>query len=706
MASLLSRRTTHILLILLGLFLAGTIVVLTTANAYFSIDSSAYILPEELGTWQEIQSGASPDGPDGWAARLPWLAKLSHHATTSSSSAVNATASHPASVVDPNDMIARPQPWRDNTPKKWDPSNPKEKIPRIIHQTWKDQHLPPRWQAIRDECAAMHPDYEYMLWTDADSRKFIAEHYDWFLPVFDGYPYPIQRADAIRYFVLHHYGGIYMDLDIGCLRRFDPLLRFEVILPKTIPVGVSNDVMLSAKGHPFMDQLIHNLVTFNHQYLTNYPTVMFSTGPMFVSASYGLYVDVHGPAFPSTPKQPDAGFKGVRVLPKSLYGKNVKPADAPDAFFSHFYGSSWHANDAGFLIFLRDHGRLLVFVGVCVVIYGLFRTMLPSFLWRLGYRAGFGRGGSSRSRREPGRWISLPIGTNSRSLSRRRSKRRSTTDEDSVPLTDVHNNNNHGGSSSNNNNSSSTRHDTMGSTSAANPSRLSMPAPRPTRLSLPLFQLQDPEPMNPAPPTQSVLAWMGQTLSRPSSRGDAISEMEANSADSPSKKKGVLYLPAYFVRGDDGSSSTTGSQQLSPSSSASSQQLQGGNGLSPLSLSSFGVNNNNSLGNAGQSLGQWASSLLPANWRGPSPAPSHGSRRSRLSQDVDLESVGSQDDDDRDEQNWTSSGRAQEHQPLMGRPSHDHQQHGAVPPPPPYDGHHSQSNSEDVQIGRGEKQQV
>ncbi len=255
MASLISRRASHILLILLGLFLAGTIVVLTTANAYFSIDTSAYILPEELGTWEEIQSGASPDGPDGFLARFPWLNKITH------SSASNATASHPASDIDPNDMVARPQPWRDNTPKKWDPSNPTEKIPRIIHQTWKDAHLPARWQAIRDECAAMHPDYEYMLWTDDDSRKFIAEHYEWFLPVFDGYPYPIQRADAIRYFVLHHYGGIYMDLDIGCLRRFDPLLRFEVILPKTIPVGVSNDVMLSAKGHPFMDQLIHNSST-------------------------------------------------------------------------------------------------------------------------------------------------------------------------------------------------------------------------------------------------------------------------------------------------------------------------------------------------------------------------------------------------------------------------------------------------------------
>ena len=51
------------------------------------------------------------------------------------------------------------------------------------------------------------------LWTDAKSREFIATEYPWFLATFDNYSQPIQRADAIRYFVLSHYGGIYIDLD-------------------------------------------------------------------------------------------------------------------------------------------------------------------------------------------------------------------------------------------------------------------------------------------------------------------------------------------------------------------------------------------------------------------------------------------------------------------------------------------------------------
>ena len=119
-----------------------------------------------------------------------------------------------------------------------------------------------------------------MLWTDATSREFIKTNYPAHLHMYDSYKYPIQRADSIRYFVLHHFGGIYMDLDIGCRRRLDPLLQgdWDVILPVTKPVGVSNDLILSSKGSAFIDDTIHALPAWNHEWVSNYPTVMFSTG--------------------------------------------------------------------------------------------------------------------------------------------------------------------------------------------------------------------------------------------------------------------------------------------------------------------------------------------------------------------------------------------------------------------------------------------
>ncbi len=213
-----------------------------------------------------------------------------------------------------------------------------------------------------------------MLWTDAASRDFIAENYPWFLDTFDRYPYNIQRADAIRYFVLYHYGGIYMDLDIGCNRPLDPLLVHPVVLPKTIPVGLSNDLMFSAERHPFLEQTIHSLTAFDYNWILNYPTVMFSTGPMFLSMQYGLYVSKH----------PTTADSEVRILPKALYGKNAKPGEAPHSFFAHYYGSSWHADDAAFIGFLGTWGKTLMWLGLIILIAGL--LTLPSRQRRYNFR--------------------------------------------------------------------------------------------------------------------------------------------------------------------------------------------------------------------------------------------------------------------------------------------------------------------------------
>jgi mannosyltransferase OCH1-like enzyme len=119
-----------------------------------------------------------------------------------------------------------------------------------------------------------------MLWTDESAHKFMETHYPSFLQMYDSYKYNIQRADSIRYFLLHHFGGIYMDLDIGCRRRMDALIQgdWEVILPLTKPVGISNDLMFSSKGSAFIADTIHGLAAFNHEWFSNYPTVMFSTG--------------------------------------------------------------------------------------------------------------------------------------------------------------------------------------------------------------------------------------------------------------------------------------------------------------------------------------------------------------------------------------------------------------------------------------------
>ena len=96
------------------------------------------------------------------------------------------------------------------------------------------------------------------------------EHYPWFLPTYLSYPYAIQRVDAIRYFILHREGGVYIDLDMGCLKPLDFLLLHNFTAPMTYPVGVSNDIMAAAPGAAFLAHAIRRLRVWNRWMFIKY----------------------------------------------------------------------------------------------------------------------------------------------------------------------------------------------------------------------------------------------------------------------------------------------------------------------------------------------------------------------------------------------------------------------------------------------------
>jgi len=105
-------------------------------------------------------------------------------------------------------------------------------IPKIIHQTWKDHDIPydifkKKWV---DSWKTYHPEWEHRFWTDEDLRNLIKESYPWFLQIYDAYEYNICRVDAARYFIMHKFGGLYVDLDFECFGNFDDLLSHNLVL--------------------------------------------------------------------------------------------------------------------------------------------------------------------------------------------------------------------------------------------------------------------------------------------------------------------------------------------------------------------------------------------------------------------------------------------------------------------------------------------
>ena len=270
------------------------------------------------------------------------------------------------------------------------------KIPRIIHHIWftgilrddpTQAEIPPVWSGAQAMCRDNNPDYTIHIWNEKAGRDFIQENYPWHIPTYDGYTFPIQRVDALKYFLLWHYGGVYIDLDISCRRPLDPLLEFSAWFPRASPLGVNNDLMASRPGHPVFAKIIQSLQVYNYHYYFTYPTVFWSTGPMFVSTvlkdywlrnntvrresegEIGINGNAHTNARDNFTKVVDhyyrySGPGDIAFLPPIFYSDEY-------TFFGHRPGGSWHGDDAVVIVWLWERRWAVLVAALIFVIIGV-----------------------------------------------------------------------------------------------------------------------------------------------------------------------------------------------------------------------------------------------------------------------------------------------------------------------------------------------
>lgn len=174
----------------------------------------------------------------------------------------------------------------------WSTNRP---IPKILHQIWHDwkgQGIPKKYTKWSDECKNLHSDWEYKLWDTENSRQFLEKYYSWFLPVYDRYDKPIKRVDALRYFLLFHYGGVYMDMDFICLKNINSLLKdghaiFGYQFQNINKEGsVCNAFMGSPPQHPLFENIIYALENNSTK------DVLKATGPIFLTNEIKKYFGV------------------------------------------------------------------------------------------------------------------------------------------------------------------------------------------------------------------------------------------------------------------------------------------------------------------------------------------------------------------------------------------------------------------------------
>jgi len=173
------------------------------------------------------------------------------------------------------------------------------KIPTILHQTWKSEELPTPFEKFMNTWKIHHPMWQHILWTDEMNRAFIQTHFPDFLRIYDSYSTNIQRVDAARYFILYHYGGVYVDMDFESLRSIEPILEDEVCVFGKEPYEhcrihnkdmiISNAFIACTPRNEFIGALCREASAYTRKRYSRHNRILESTGPFMLTRLFEQY---------------------------------------------------------------------------------------------------------------------------------------------------------------------------------------------------------------------------------------------------------------------------------------------------------------------------------------------------------------------------------------------------------------------------------
>jgi len=183
----------------------------------------------------------------------------------------------------------------------------------LIHQIWLQgaDAIPGHYRDYAESWRTMNSRFTHPIWTDAHISQLLQAHYPRLSRLYRSYPHLIQRADVGRYAILHHYGGLYADMDSRCTRPIVGLLSeaahgeralLEGVHGVTIRVGMSIEQLLARAprwpteavnnsflyaprpGHPLITAIVDRLpraATLQGLHLEHH--ISRTTGPLFLS---------------------------------------------------------------------------------------------------------------------------------------------------------------------------------------------------------------------------------------------------------------------------------------------------------------------------------------------------------------------------------------------------------------------------------------
>jgi len=183
------------------------------------------------------------------------------------------------------------------------------------------------------------------------NRNFIKENFREFFPIYKRYKKNIQRVDAVRYFILKKYGGIYVDLDFQCFENIEPLLKGRSCIFGKEPkehcslhqkeMIISNAFMACEPSHPFMEKVTEEILIGRKRKHHVNDHILESTGPFMLTRVFqnqsSSDVTILDPEllYPLTKTEIETVLKGDDIPPE--YHHKIDKAYA----IHYYYGSWW-----------------------------------------------------------------------------------------------------------------------------------------------------------------------------------------------------------------------------------------------------------------------------------------------------------------------------------------------------------------------------
>jgi len=101
-------------------------------------------------------------------------------------------------------------------------------IPKIIHQTWISKDENESIDKLRSTWIELNPEFVYKYYDDADILEYLKNHFDERIQLaYNRILNGSMKADFFRYCVLYHEGGLYIDIDISCLKPLVKVFNFQ-----------------------------------------------------------------------------------------------------------------------------------------------------------------------------------------------------------------------------------------------------------------------------------------------------------------------------------------------------------------------------------------------------------------------------------------------------------------------------------------------